>query len=250
MHIGTMGWSYTFWRGNFYPESLPTKEFLNYYAKQFDTVEVNSIFYRIPNAQTVMDWKNQTGEDFVFSIKFPRVITQVKMLKNCSEETRFFLKRFELLGSKLGPLLLQLPPTFNEIHLTILENFLQELPESHPYVVEVRNKTLLNENLYSILRDNNVCLAWVESELMPASDTVTSDFLYIRWEGDRGKVKGVLGKREVDRDSVLKSWAKKLRLFSDSNCEVFGFFSKYFSGDAPADAHEFLRLTGKGQTSP
>jgi uncharacterized protein YecE (DUF72 family) len=250
IHIGTMGWGYAFWRGNFYPESLPTEELLSYYSKQFDTVEINNTFYRIPNAQTMNNWKQQVGKAFAFSLKFPRIITHVKMLKDCREETNFFLERVKLLGSKLGPLLLQLPPAFNEAYLPLLEQFLQELPKNRPYVVEVRNKTILNENLYSILRDNNVSLAWVESHLIPADETVTSDFLYVRWEGDRKKVKGVLGKREIDRNPELRSWAKKLRLFSDSNCEVFGYFSKYFSGDAPADAREFLALVGKGQKSP
>jgi uncharacterized protein YecE (DUF72 family) len=171
------------------------------------------------------------------------------MLKDCHEETRFFLERIGLLGSKLGPLLLQLTPAFNETHLLLLEQFLQELPKNHRYVIEVRSKTLLNEKLYSILRDNNAALAWVESHLMPTDETVTSDFLYVRWEGNRKKVKGVLGKREIDRTAELEAWVEKLKLFSESNCEVFGYFSKYFSGDAPADAREFLRLTGKGQTN-
>ena len=242
VHIGTMGWSYPFWRENFYPKDLPQKEFLGYYAKQFDAVEVDSTFYRIPSALTVENWQRQTGANFVFSIKFPRIITHIKMLKNCQEETQFFLKRVGLLEEKLGPLLLQFPPAFGEANLQVLEEFLKELPKKHRYAVEVRNRKLLNENLYSILRNNNVTLAWVENQRMPVNDNVTSDFLYIRWEGNRAKVSGNLGKREVDRSVELKSWAKKLKLLSASKYEIFGFFSKYFSGDPPSDVYEFLEF--------
>jgi uncharacterized protein YecE (DUF72 family) len=244
-----MGWSYTFWRGNFYPESLPSKEFLSFYAKQFSTVEVDSTFYRVPNTQTLANWIEQTSKDFIFCPKFPRVITHVKMLKECQEETRFFLKRIELLGSKLGPLLLQMPPTFNEARLPNLEKFLQELPKGYRFALEVRNKTLLDDTLYSILKDNNVSLAWIESQSIPTDDTLTSDFLYIRWEGDRNKVKGTLGKREIDVDVKTKFWAKKIRPFLESNMEVFGFFSKYFSGNAPADAREFMTLVSDSKNS-
>ena len=171
------------------------------------------------------------------------------MLKNCQEETQFFLKRVGLLEEKLGPLLLQFPPTFGEANLQILERFLKELPKKHRYVVEVRKVNLLNENLYSILKDNNVALAWVESQQMPASDIATSDFLYVRWEGDQKKVTGHLGRREVDRSSELKSWATKLKLFSNSDYEIFGFFGKNFSGHAPSDAREFLDLTETGRST-
>jgi uncharacterized protein YecE (DUF72 family) len=82
LHVGTMGWSYEFWKGNFYPEILTSKDFLGYYAKQFDTVEVNSTFYRIPRKNNMLDWRDQTPEDFAFSLKFPQIITHFKMLKD------------------------------------------------------------------------------------------------------------------------------------------------------------------------
>ncbi len=239
-----MGWSYDFWRGTFYPTKLMQKDLLNYYAKQLNTVEVDGTFYRIPSAKTVMDWKKSTGSDFIFSLKFPRVITHVKMLRDCNEEVGYFLNRVGLLEKKLGPLLLQFPPAFGWDNLSILQKFLEELPTKNRYVVEVRNKTLLNADFFSILRRNKTGLAWVESPLMPANDTLNSDFLYVRWEGDRKKVKGTLGKREVDRRSELDWWAKRLEPFLKNNFKIFGYFSKYFSGDAPADALEFLELLG------
>jgi uncharacterized protein YecE (DUF72 family) len=237
-----MGWSYNFWKGNFYPENLASKEFLAYYAKQFDTVEVDSTFYRIPRRQSVLDWKEQTPEGFVFSLKFPQVITHVKMLKDCQEEVTVFLERVGLLQEKLGALLLQFPYAFGVEQASLLRDFLRTLPAKHRYVVEVRNRKLLNGELYSVLRDNNVVLAWVDSPFMPLIDEVTSDFIYVRWEGDRRRVKGTLGRIEVDRSEKIKQWADRLKPFLEAQVEVFGYFSKYYSGYPTSDVNEFLKL--------
>jgi uncharacterized protein YecE (DUF72 family) len=240
IHLGTIGWSYNFWRGIFYPNKTASKDFLAYYATQFDTVEVDSTFYRIPNKQTVTNWKQQTPECFMFSLKFPQVITHIKMLKNCQDETNVFLDRAKLLEEKLGPLLLQFPPNFGIEHLPDLANFLSKLPKTHRYVVEARNKSLLNDEFYFLLRTNKVTLAWVDSPLMPQNLEVTADFIYVRWEGDRKKVKGILGKIEADRGGDLKLWADKIKPFIDEKMKVFGYFGKYYSGYPPHDITALL----------
>ena len=244
LHVGTMGWSYGFWKGNFYPEDLVSKEFLAYYAKHFGTVEVDSTFYRIPRRQSVLDWKEQTPEGFVFSLKFPQVITHVKMLKDCEEETSVFLERVALLEEKLGVLLLQFPYNFGTEQVPLLRDFLQTLPKTHRYAVEVRNRKLLNHDFYSVLRDHNVVLAWADSPFMPQISEVTSDFIYVRWVGDRRRVKGTLGRIEVDRTAQISAWAEKLKPFLHEGTEVFGYFSKYYSGYSLSDAEELLRLIG------
>ena len=242
LHVGTMGWSYDFWKGNFYPEAMASKDYLAFYAKQFDTVEVDSTFYRIPRRQSVTDWKEQTPPDFLFSLKFPQVITHVKMLENCQEETDVFLDRVGLLKEKLGALLLQFPPTFGNEHISLLRDFLKKLPKEHRYVVEVRNKKMLNDNLSSILRGENVALAWVDSPFMPLITEETSNFVYVRWEGNRRRVKGVLGRTEVDRTADIKAWAERIKPLLAKQTEVFGYFSKYYSGYPPSDVHEFLKM--------
>ena len=242
VHIGTMGWSYNFWKENFYPENLSSKEFLTYYARQFNTVEVDNTFYRIPSKQTVIAWKEQAPSDFLFSLKFPKIITHVKMLKDCQEEARVFIERVGLLQEKLGPLLLQFPYAFGNEHAPLLRDFLNTLPKEHRYVVEVRNRKLLNDNLYSTLRDRNVVLAWVDSPFMPLINEVTSDFIYIRWEGDRRKVNGTIGKIEADKTTSIKLWAERIRKFLENQTEVFGYFSKYYSGYPPSDVREFLKV--------
>jgi len=242
VHVGTMGWSYGFWKSSFYPESLGSKEFLGYYAEQFGTVEVDSTFYRIPRKQSVLDWKEQTPEGFLFSLKFPQVITHIKMLANCQEETGVFLERVSLLKEKLGVLLLQFPYAFGTEHVTLLRDFLQTLPKKHRYAVEVRNRKLLNEGFYSVLRDSNVAFAWVDTPFMPEISEETSNFIYVRWEGDRRRVNGTFGRIEVDRKTQIKAWADKLKPFLEKDTEVFGYFSKYFSGHPPSDVHGFLKL--------
>jgi uncharacterized protein YecE (DUF72 family) len=235
LHLGTIGFSYSFWRGKFYPSKTASKDYLAYYASHFNTVEVDSTFYRIPTEQTVTNWKKQVPEGFLFSFKFPRLITHIKMLKDCQYETGVFLERVSLLGDKVGALLLQFPPNFGVEHLPDLADFLIKLPRQHRYVVEVRNKSWLNQTFYSILKANNAALAWADSLLIAENSEVTADFLYVRWEGDRKKVNGTLGKIEADRTGDLKLVAEKIKPFIDKQIEVFGYFGKYYSGYPPSD---------------
>lgn len=242
LYVGTIGWSYNFWKGPFYPKKQPSNKLLDFYASKFNSVEVDGTFYRIPTQQTVINWKQQTPDGFLFSLKFPQLITHLKMLKKCQNETDVFLDRVKFLEEKLGPLLLQFPPNFGIERLPDLADFLGKLPRENRYVVEVRNKNLLNESLYSVLRNNNVALAWADSPLMLQIDQVPSDFLYIRWEGDRAKVKGVLGKIEVERGKDIEAWAKRIKPYIDKQMSVFGYFAKYYSGFPPADVKEILKI--------
>ena len=235
LHLGTIGFSYSFWRGKFYPSKTPPTDYLAYYASQFNTVEVDSTFYRIPTKQTVLNWKKQVSEGFLFSFKFPQVITHLKMLKDCQYETAVFLDRVGLLEDKVGALLLQFPPNFGVEHIADFEDFLRKLPKQRRIVVEVRNKSWLNQEFYSILESNKAALAWTDSPLMTEIDKVTAGFLYIRWEGDRKKVNGTLGKIEVDRTGDLNLVAENIKSLASKQIEVFGYFGKYYSGYPPSD---------------
>jgi uncharacterized protein YecE (DUF72 family) len=242
LYLGTIGWSYSFWKGPFYPKKQPSNMLLSFYASKFNSVEVDSTFYRIPTQQTVANWREQTPPGFLFSLKFPQVITHIKMLKDAQEETRLFLDRAMLLEEKLGALLLQFPPHFGISHLPDLADFINKLPKNHRYVVEVRNKCWLTEEFYSLLKRTKVALAWVDSPLSFKIDQVTSDFLYIRLEGDRKRVKGTLGKIEFDKERELMVWAEKIKPFLTAGVPVFGYFGKYFSGYPPSDVERLSKL--------
>jgi len=162
------------------------------------------------------------------------------MLKDCQEETTVFLERVGLLEEKLGVLLLQFPPMFRQQHFPLLADYLKALPERYRYAVDVRNKSLLNPEVYTLLREHNVALVWVDTPKMPQISEITADFLYVRWGGDRKIVTGTLGKIEVDRSLQIQEWAQKIRPHSEGGQIVFGYFSKYYSGFPPSDVEHFL----------
>jgi len=242
LHVGTMGWSYDFWVGKLYPEGTTPNEFLAEYSKHFSTVEVDNTFYRIPSVEIVENWRAQTPGGFLFSAKFPRAITHIKMLQNCQQEVDVFLERIAYLQDKLGPLLIQLPYNFGPEHFSLLHDFLNNLPKSYRFVLEVRNKEMLEEKLYTVLRENCIALAWVDHPFMPEIDITTADFAYIRWEGDRRKMNGTLGKIEIAKTDRTKKWADKIRKLLESPLDVFGYFSKYYSGYPPSDVEQLLSL--------
>lgn len=240
VHIGTMGWGYEFWEGKLYPKGLAPKEFLTVYSRHFETVEVDSTFYGIPHREVIEKWRDQTPANFLFSLKFPQIVTQKKMLRNCEDEARRFIERVLLPQGKLGPLLLQFPYEFKPESFHLLSDFLPTLPKGHRFAVEVRNKKLLEGKFYSLLRGNNVALALVDHPYLPKVEELTTDFTYIRLEGDRKKVKGTLGQVEIDRTREILEWAEKMKRFLASSVEVFGYFSKYYSGYLPDDAMQLL----------
>jgi uncharacterized protein YecE (DUF72 family) len=244
LRLGTIGWSYSFWKGNFYPDKTAPSGFLAYYASRFNSVEVDSTFYRIPSPQTILNWKKQVPDDFKFSLKFPQAITHLKKLKNAQRETGLFLERAELLGKKLGALLIQFPPEFAASHMQDLAVFLSALPKKFRYAVEVRNKSWLNPDFYGFLKDSDAALVWADSPLMANVGEVTADFLYVRWEGDRKAVNGTLGKVEVDKTADLKVQAQRIQPHLDRGTAVFGYFAKYYSGYPPSDIPILKNLIG------
>ena len=163
------------------------------------------------------------------------------MLRDIQEETTVFLERVELLKEKLGPLLIQLPPNFSDEGYVSIRDFLQRLPKKHRYAIEIRNQEMFTAKLYSMLRTNSVTLAWVDRPNIPVNRERTGDFIYARWEGDRKKVIGTLGKTEIDRTTDTKCWVEELKPFFGKQIPFFGYFSKYYSGLPTSDAQEFLK---------
>src|SRR3954467_15322651 len=150
IHIGCSGWVYRHWRGLFYPEGLPQKRWFERYAEEFDTVEINASFYRLPLASTFEGWRNKAPPGFHYAVKVNRFITHMKKLLDCAEAADQFIALARPLGETLGPLLYQLPPSL-KLDLTRLENFLQRLPRDLHHVFEFRNPAWYVPELYALL---------------------------------------------------------------------------------------------------
>ena len=163
--IGTSGWNYLhWWDGVFYPNEVKQNKWLEYYANYFDTVEINSTFYRIPKEKTVENWRKRVPEEFTFIVKASRIITHLKRLKGIEEILRNFLDICSGFQEKLGPILFQTPPSLkiNKGDLLNLLDILKShlLSENLSVVFEFRNKTWFCEEIFDILKKANCSLCF------------------------------------------------------------------------------------------
>jgi uncharacterized protein YecE (DUF72 family) len=237
IHIGTMGWSYTFWVNNFYTSAAKPENFLEEYSRHFNSVEVNSSFYRVPSISTIEKWKKQTSDNFLFSLKVPKKITHEKLATK-PDYLEYFLNNVSHLGSKTGPILFQFPPSFKSDQFESLEDLVSILPRKYRFALEVRNRSWLIDRFYSLLEDNKIALVLGDSPWIRGIKKITTGFIYIRWEGNRKQIKGNMGKVEKERNNEIKEWADIIRNFE--NLDIFGYFSKYYSGHPPTDVKQLL----------
>jgi uncharacterized protein YecE (DUF72 family) len=204
MRIGTSGWQYRDWRPGFYPAKLPQKSWLEYYASQFQVVEINNAFYRLPERDTFAQWRDRTPDDFEFAVKMSRYLTHVKRLKEPEEPVARFLGRAEALGSKLGPVLIQLPPNL-PVDLTALETTLAQFPSHVRVAVEPRHESWWTGEVEDLLRKNGAALVWADRHSRPLTPRWrTADFAYLRMHEGRAKPWPRYG------PSALRTWTTRL----------------------------------------
>jgi uncharacterized protein YecE (DUF72 family) len=227
IYLGSMGWSYKFWP---LYNGLKPNEFLRTYAKHFNSVEINSSFYRIPNRKVICNWISQVPDNFRFTVKFPRSISHSLKLKYDEGKLDAFIRNISTLGDKLGPLLLQLPPSFHSTEIKYLTEFLSILPTDLTYAVEFRNQDWFNNETYELLRENDIALVQVEHPKRPKTYEVTTDFVYIRWEGNRKIVNGDKGLVEIDKKKNITDWYSKIMNYLKNKIDIYGYFSKFYSG--------------------
>jgi len=176
---GTSGFSYKEWVGEFYPDKLPAKEMLRYYATRLPTVEINNTFYRMPNAAAIQGWRAQVPDTFQFAIKAPKRITHSKRLKDCAAEIGFLFKALEGLGDLFGSLLVQLPP-YAKVDTSALASFLGELPQTCRPAFEFRHASWLVPEVYDLLRTRNAALVQSEDADGFEPHPWTADWAYLR----------------------------------------------------------------------
>jgi uncharacterized protein YecE (DUF72 family) len=233
--IGTSGWHYESWRGPFFPKNLPLKNQLQYYASQFQTTELNGVFYRTPTEDAVRSWRAQTGKDFVFAWKASKFITHWKRLSHNSVNSLELLEqRFSLLGDKAGPILFQLPPNF-EADADRLGSFLKLLSKKRRYSFEFRHPSWYQPRILRLLSEQNISLCLSDHRDAPAPWQRTADFVYIRGHGPSGHYKGHY------RPDTLAGWARRIKSWKRQGCDVFAFFDNDQKSAAPADAMKLRR---------
>ena len=234
LRIGTSGWHYKHWLGNFYPARLPSTKMLSWYADHFDTVEINNTFYRLPAEDSLFNWRNTVPSNFLFTAKASRFITHMKRLLDPSVSTQKFFSRVALLGSTLGPILFQLPPGFR-LTLARLEQFLDALPLNHMYVFEFRDSTWETAPVYNLLRRHNVAFCIHDWRGVPSPRVITADFTYIRFHGPTGNYSGGYC------PEFLTNWADQIRQWQ-SLSKIFIYFNNDVGGHAITDAKNLRKL--------
>jgi uncharacterized protein YecE (DUF72 family) len=228
IHVGTSGYSYKEWKGNFYPEKFPDKQMLRYYGERFKTVEINNTFYRMPKAAVLEGWASEVPADFQFVLKASQRITHMQRLKDCDEAVSYLLQVAGALKERLGPLLFQLPPNMKK-DVPRLRNFLALLPSSRRTAFEFRHDTWFDDEVYQVLRDNNVafCIAEADEDLKVPFVT-TTDWGYLRL------------RRADYSDDDLREWVKRVQ--AQDWRDAFIFFKHEEEGKGPKMAARFIEL--------
>jgi len=231
--VGTSGYSYKAWLGSFYPERLPAKEMLRFYASRLPAVEINNTFYRLPKESVLQNWAEQVSPEFRFVLKAPQKITHVKRLKEADEEVKYLFGAENSLGRNKGAVLLQLPPSLRKNLLT-LQSFLSIVPTDRPIAFEFRHPSWFDEDVFACLRERNcaLCLAEMDdSENYDLVPTATWGYLRLR--------------RPDYTPTDLRNW--KQRILSQPWDHAYVFFKHEDEGIGPKLAAQFLEL-GDGES--
>ena len=227
--VGTSGYSYREWKGSFYPERLPQREMLGYYAQRFSAVEINNTFYRMPATDVLQSWLQHVPTEFRFALKAPQTITHRKRLKGVRREVKNFFRAASVLNKRLAPLLFQLPPNFKK-DLPRLEALLQLIGRTRA-AFEFRHPTWFDGDVFDALRRKSCALCIADMDDSPTPDVVgTADWGYVR-----------LRRKRYTRRR-LGEWIEKLR--SQKWASAYVFFKHEETGTGPRLAARFMELTG------
>ena len=237
IRIGCSGWNYQHWRnGVFYPPRLPPRRWLAFYAGRFDTVEVNSTFYRLPRESAVANWVRESPPGFVLSVKMSRYATHVKRLRDLAPSIALFYERIRpLLGSpKLGPVLWQLPPDFRRDD-NRLAAALAQLPSGR-HCFEFRHESWFVEPVYALLREHGVALVIGDDPRRPFQDhALTTDWTFVRFHA------GTRGRNGNYSQTELEEWARRIKGWARAG-DVYAYFNNDRDGFAVRNGATLQRL--------
>jgi uncharacterized protein YecE (DUF72 family) len=238
--VGTSGWTYDSWRGPFYPQEVPKRNWLDWYGTQFATTEVNGSFYRTPSLAAVREWRKRTPPGFVFAWKASKFITHWKRLNDtCASSLALMESRLKLLGPKLGPVLFQLPARF-EADRERLARFLKMLSARRQYAFEFRHTSWYDNGILDLLADHDVSLCLADHHLAPAPWLATASHVYVRGHGPDGRY------RDSYPDKTLRKWARRIRAWQREHRRIYVYFDNDQKSAAPADARRLVDLLEAG----
>jgi uncharacterized protein YecE (DUF72 family) len=204
IRIGTSGWHYKHWLGRYYPQGMKPAEMLEWYLRDFDSVELNNTFYQLPKESSFDAWRESVPAGFRFAVKGSRFITHMIKLKDAARGLTNFLPRAERLGRRLGPILWQLPPGW-KVNLERLEEFLSLLPRKHRYAFELRNETWMTDAVYELLRKYDAAFCIYELAGYQSPIELTANWTYIRLHGPTEfKYQGSYSNRQLEK------WARRI----------------------------------------
>jgi uncharacterized protein YecE (DUF72 family) len=230
VHVGCSGWNYRDWRERFYPKGTPASRWLEHYARLFDTVEVNSTFYRLASETAVEKWVQQTPPGFIFSLKASRYMTHQRRLRDMERGVRRFYAPLTPLieAGKLGPVLWQLPETFRR-NDDVLGRTLEQLPEGR-HCFEFRHPSWFEAEVYELLCKHEVALVIGDHPERPfQSYEITAGWTFIRFHYGRRGREGNYSRSE------LETWKRRIASWR-SRVEVFAYFNNDWRGCAPRNA--------------
>jgi uncharacterized protein YecE (DUF72 family) len=239
VRIGTSGWQYRHWKGNFYDAKLPASRMLASYLRHFNTVELNNSFYKLPSAEAFENWRACTPEGFLFAVKASRFITHMKKLKDPENALNNLLPRAEKLAGKLGPILFQLPPGW-KVDFERLQDFLQALPRTHRYAFEFRELSWHSDAVLQLLHDHNAAFCIFDLAGFQSPMEVTANFAYVRLHGPGGKYQGSYS------GDALEGWARRIARWRQRLSAVYVYFDNDQAGYAAANALQLRERVERG----
>ena len=243
-HLGTVGFGYKQWRGVFYPAGLSPQRQLSHYAKQFNSVEIDTTFYGPPRPSTLSQWSAQTPSDFTFCPKTPRQITHdLRLQAGAIEQMEAFTAVLRQLGAKLGPILIQLPPDFTMAEYDILQTFCETLPRDLRFAIEFRHRSWETFGTAELLRTYGIAYVAADYTIMSKTITRTADFLYLRFLGRHGRYM-TKDKELRDPTADLRHWQRQLGPHLNHVGDLFGYFNNDYAGYSPKSCNRFKTLLG------
>ena len=254
--LGTQGWHYKDWVGNFYPYGTQAKDMLTEYGRALTTTEVDSTYYATPPARSVEGWRRRAPVGFRFAFKTPSEITHVRRFRDADTQFAEFVERVRILGDKLGVILVQCPPDFDpspENRRALFHFMAHQLTADCAFALELRDARWYDDDLFALARRHGFALAATEGSYSPLSlaDKITEElvrdppapFAYLRWLGDRSLT--TFDRVQIERATSLDVWERLIRKLRSTVRDIYGYVNNHYQGHSPATVRALAARLGE-----